>query len=294
MTATPAIRRTEAPTASGTRNEQGGWLLAAPLLLFTACMFLYPATTVIRTSLARSNDVDAGGFTFSHYISFFSDELYLKALTNTLLIAVLTTVITGAIGLLYAYQLTVRPGLRQLQLALLLTPLLVNGVVRIFGLQLGLISVDDLLMRADLIDSPLGLNYSLAGIVIALVMFQFPFMAMAVYASLSRLDTTLVEAARTLGADRLSVLVRVVFPLAVPGLVAGGVLTFAAAAGTFIVPAMMGGGRVNTVPQMVYTSLSQSQLWATASAFAVILVVVLVIPIMLGTHFGGRDTSGAR
>ncbi|WP_432992088.1 ABC transporter permease [Dactylosporangium sp. CA-233914] len=294
MTVTPPTRRAAEPADSGARNAQGGWLLAAPLLLFTAFMFLYPAITVLRTSLAKSNDVDSGGFTFSHYISFFSDELYVKALTNTLLIAVLTTVITGAIGLVYAYQLTVRPGLRRLQLALLLTPLLVNGVVRIFGLQLGLISVDHLLLRADLIDSPLGLDYSFAGIVIALVMFQFPFMAMAVYASLSRLDTSQLEAARTLGAGRLSVLVRVLLPIAVPGLVAGGVLTFAAAAGTFVVPAMMGGGRVNTVPQMIYTSVSQSQLWATASAFAVVLVVVLVIPIMLGTHFGSRDTSGPR
>jgi putative spermidine/putrescine transport system permease protein len=257
-------------------------------------MFLYPAISVIRTSVAESNDLHAGGFSLDHYISFFSDELYVSALRNTLLIAVLTSLITGAFGLVYAYQLTVRPGLRRLQLALLLTPLLVNGVVRIFGLQLGLISVNDLLTWLGLIDAPLGLNYSFTGIVIALVMFQFPFMAMAVYASLSRLDMSLVEAAQTLGAGRISVLLRVVFPLAVPGLVAGGVLTFAAAAGTFIVPAMMGGGRVNTVPQMIYTSVSQSQLWATASAFAVILVVVLVIPIMIGAHFGNRNTAGAR
>ncbi|MDQ7903562.1 ABC transporter permease [Phytohabitans sp. ZYX-F-186] len=285
---------TVATAARGEERARTGWLLSAPLLLFTAFMFLYPAISVIRTSVAGREEVNAGGFTLSHYTDFFTDELYLKALSNTLLIAVLTVLITGVLGLVYAYQLTMRPGLRQLQLALLLTPLLVNGVVRIFGLQLGLISVNDLLMWANLVDSPLGLNYSFTGIVIALVMFQFPFMAMAVYASLSRLDTTLVEAAQTLGAGRMSVLARVVFPLAVPGLVAGGVLTFAAAAGTFIVPAMMGGGRVNTVPQMIYTSVSQSQLWATASAFAVILVVVLVVPIMVGTHFGNRDTAGVR
>jgi len=294
MTLTAATRPEGRAAPPGDGSARGGWLLSAPLLLFTAFMFVYPAVSVIRTSLAESNALDAGGFTLRHYVDFFSDELYVKALTNTLSIAVLTVLVTGVLGLVYAYQLTMRPGLRQLQLALLLTPLLVNGVVRIFGLQLGLISVDDLLGRLGLTDSPLGLNYSFTGIVIALVMFQFPFMAMAIYASLSRLDTSLVEAAQTLGANRFSVLLRVVFPLAVPGLVAGGVLTFAAAAGTFIVPAMMGGGRVNTVPQMIYTSVSQSQLWATASAFAVILVVVLVIPIMLGSHFGNRSTAGGR
>ena len=281
---------------SGYRNGRAwqAWLLPAPLLVFVLLTFLYPAMTVIRTSFVSGEALNGGGFTLHHFATFFSDSLYIKSLVNTLLIAVLTTVITGVLGLVYAYQLTTHPGLRQLQLALLIAPLLVNGVVRVFGLQLGLISLNDLLMWTGVIGSPLGLNYSLTGIVIALVMFQFPFMAMAVYGSLSRLDLTLVEAAETLGASRLSVMRLVIFPLAIPGLVAGGVITFAAAAGSFLIPAMMGGGKVNTVSQMIYNSASQFLQWATASAFAVILVVILLVPILLGGRFGTNDTAGSR
>jgi ABC-type spermidine/putrescine transport system permease subunit I len=278
----------------GVKGSMGGWLLAAPLLVFVALMFLYPAFSVLRTSFLSGEQITSGGFSLQHYGTFFSDRLYINALVNTLTIAIVTTFVTGILGLIYAYRLTVCPGLRQLQLALLLTPLLVNGVVRIFGLQLGLISVNDLLTWMGLIKTPLALNYSFTGIIIALVMFQFPFMTMAIYASLSRLDTTLVEAAETLGASRTSVILHVIFPLAIPGLAAGGVLTFAASAGTFIIPAMMGGGMINTVPQMIYSNVSQSLQWATASAFAVILVVILIVPIMLSGRLADRDTSGSR
>jgi ABC-type spermidine/putrescine transport system permease subunit I len=272
----------------------GGWLLAAPLLIFVALMFIYPAFSVLRTSVLSGEEISSGGFSIKHYVNFFSDRLYINALVNTLAIAIATTLITGVLGLIYAYRLTVCPRWRQLQLALLLTPLLVNGVVRIFGLQLGLISLNDILTRIGLVTTPLALNYSFTGIIIALVMFQFPFMTMAIYASLSRLDTTLTEAAETLGANRFSVILHVIFPLAVPGLVAGSVLTFAASAGTFIVPAMMGGGMINTVPQMIYSNVSQSLQWATASAFAVILVAILIIPIMLSGRLANRDTAGSR
>ncbi|HEY0638579.1 MAG TPA: ABC transporter permease [Pseudonocardiaceae bacterium] len=299
MTAATDVRPPGAapPEGAARRRPQapfGGWLLSAPLLVFTAAMFLYPALSVVRTSLAESNERGSGGFTLRHYADFFADELYVRALLNTLVIAVVTVIITAVIGLIFAYQLTVRPGLRALQISLLLTPLLINGVVRIFGLQLGLISVSDVLMWLGIVDSPLGLQHSMTGIVMALVMFQLPFMAMAVYASLSRLDTSVLEAARTLGAGRVAVITRVVLPVAVPGLVAGGVLTFAAAAGAFIVPAMMGGGRINTVPQMIYISVSQSDQWATASAFAVILVVILLVPILFSARWSTRATYGGR
>lgn len=264
------------------------------MLIFVVALFLYPAFLVVRTSTVDGQDFDSGGFSLEHYRTFFADALYLDALFNTFLIAVLSTLIAAAIGLVYAYQLVRRPGLRSLVLIMLVLPLLVNGVVRIFGLQLGMISLDRGLQTTGLIDRPLNLQYSFAGIVIALVMFQFPFMALAIYATLSRLDVSQVEAAQTLGANRVVILWRIVLPLAVPGLAAGCVLTFAASAGTFIVPAMMGGGRINTVPQMIYSSVSQGSQWAIASAFSVVLVVILLVPILIGLRRGARTTAATR
>lgn len=288
------MTRARSPEDDATLGRRGSWLLGGPMLVFVVAMFGYPAYLVLRTSVASGDGLESGGFSLTHYVTFFSDSLYLDALLNTFVIAVVSTAITAVLGLLYAYEITRRPGLRTVLLLLLVLPLLVNGVVRIYGLQLGMISLDRVLLDLGLRDTPLGLQYSFAGIIIALVMFQFPFMALAVYAGLSRLDVSLVEAAQTLGAPRRAVLLRVVLPLAVPGLVAGSVLTFAAAAGTFIVPAMMGGGRVNTIPQMIYTSVSQTSQWATASAFAVVLVAILAVSILYSLRRGLRSTAGTR
>ena len=110
---------------------------------------------------------------------------------------------------------------------------------------------------------------------IGFTVFMFPIMAISVYASMSRLDQSLIAAAKTLGANRIRVFTSVVLPTAVPGLVAGGILVFAGAAGSFILPAMMGGGRILTLPQLVYNGISTDVSWGYASALAIILVLVI-------------------
>jgi putative spermidine/putrescine transport system permease protein len=269
-------------------------LLALPLLAYTVLLFVIPAISVVRTSITAGSGLSGGGITAEHYSEFFSDSFYLKALWNTLSIALLTVLIAGVIGLVYAYLLSTKPRFRRAQMALLLAPLLINGVVRIFGLQLGLNALNRFLQWAHIIDSPLPLLYSYPAIVIALVMFEFPYMALAIYASLARLDPALVEAARTLGAGRVATTVRIILPAALPGVVAGSVLTFAGAAGSYIVPAMMGGGRTATVPVMIYNAVSQTSQWGTGSAFAVILSVVLIVPILAFSRQASENTAGTR
>lgn len=275
-------------------SGRGYWLLALPLLAYTLVLFVIPAISVVRTSVTAGNGLAGGGLSGEHYSQFFSDSFYLRALWNTISIALLTVAITGALGLVYAYLLSTHPRFRRVQIALLLAPLLINGVVRIFGLQLGLNALNRFLEWTGLISSPLPLLYSYPAIVVALVMFEFPYMALAIYASVSRLDPALVEAAQTLGAGRAAVLTRIILPSAIPGVVAGSVLTFAGAAGSYIVPAMMGGGRVSTVPVMIYNAVSQTSQWGTGSAFAVILSVVLIVPILAFSRRAAENTAGAR
>jgi ABC-type spermidine/putrescine transport system permease subunit I len=259
---------------------RGYWLLGAPLLIYSLVLFVVPALTVLRTSAAPDPGLNTPGFTASHYGNFFSNSLYLTAWKNTIETSIITVLLIGVVGLLYAYGLVLHPRFRQLQMALLVAPLFVNGVVRIFGLQLGLDALNRFLVWAGIVGSPLKLEYSYTGVVIALAMFEFPYMAMAIYASLARLDPSLAEAARTLGANRWAVIRSVVLPSAMPGLIAGAVLTFAASAGSYIIPAMMGGGRINTLAQMVYSSVSQSSQWGTGSALAIILSITLLVPIV--------------
>lgn len=275
-------------------DQRGGWSLAAPILIMSLIVFVVPFLSVIRTSVAPGRGLASDGWSWEHYQRVFSDSVYLRALVNTLWLAAVAVVITAGLGLVYAYLLATRPRFQKLQLALLLAPLLINGVVRIFGLQLGVEALNRLLVDSGLLERPLNIIYSPAGVILAFVMFQFPFMAAAIFASLARLDTSLLEAARTLGAGRVQTFLRLVLPMAMPGVAAGSVLSFAGAAGSYIVPAMMGGGRVVTMPQMIFSSVGQMNEWGAASALAVVLITVLLIPVLVIARRASVSTAGGR
>jgi putative spermidine/putrescine transport system permease protein len=293
LTTTSLQGELPARSAGSFRRPSKLWLLVLPLLIYFVIFFILPAVRVVRTSVLPGAGVTGSGVTFGHYSGFFSG-LSLNALVNTLLIAVFTVLISALVGLVYTYQLQTRPGLRQLQLSLLLAPLLINGVVRIFGLELGLEALNKLLQWLKVISGPLPLVYSMPAVVIAMVTFMFPYMVMSIYASLSRMDISLVEAARTLGAGRWSTLRYVVLPAAMPGVLVGSAITFASSAGSYIVPAMMGGGRVNTIPVNIYSSVSEIGSWSTGAAYSILLTVILGIPVVLMFARSTRSTAGSR
>ncbi|WP_263118857.1 ABC transporter permease [Cellulomonas fimi] len=270
------------------RSAWGGWSLASPLTVFIALFFLGPFVTVVQSALA----VDGGAGT-GNFLRAVDSPVFWRAVGNTLRTSLLAVAVTAVIALPFAYGLVRKPRGRQLMLSLLFAPLVINGVVRIYGLQATLNLVNQTLLDLGLIRTALPLNYSMTGIVIGLVVFQLPLMAITVYSSLARLDHTLIAAAHTLGADRLRTLLHVVLPSAVPGLVGGSILVFANSAGSYILPAMLGGGRVLTLPQLVYNSVTTDVEWGYGSALALILVV-LVVPFLWAASTRQRDTGVSR
>jgi putative spermidine/putrescine transport system permease protein len=248
-----------------------GWALAVPVTIFALLFFVGPFASVIQSAL-RTPEVSV---TIDNFTRAFTNPVFWRSTGNTLVTAGWAVLTTATIALPFAYGLVMRPRGRQLMLSLLFAPLVINGVVRIYGLQATLNLINSTLVDWGWISSPLPLNYSVLGIVIGFTVFMFPIMAISVYASMSRLDRSLIAAAKTLGANRVRVFTSVVLPTAVPGLVAGGILVFAGAAGSFILPAMMGGGRILTLPQLVYNGISTDVSWGYASALAIILVLVV-------------------
>lgn len=280
-----------APPASGPRGTSrwAGWTLSLPLAVFTVLLFVGPFLTVIQSALF----VDGVSFGLGNFIQAFESPVFWRSVSNSLITSLWAVAITAAIALPFAYGLVMKPTGRQVMLALLFAPLVINGVVRIYGLQATLNLINQTLIDMGLIQTALPLNYSIFGIIIGFVVFQFPLMAISVYSSLARLDHSLISAARTLGADRLRVLVHVVLPSAVPGLISGAILVFANSAGSYILPAMLGGGRVLTLPQLVYNSVSTDVNWDYGSALALILVV-LVVPFLWIASLRQRAPKGSR
>lgn len=285
----PTSRQGRTPAGSTrSRPGWGGWSLAAPITVFMVLFFIGPFVTVLQSALSVDHAVGAGNFSRA-----LGSPVFWRAVRNTLETSLLAVLITAVIALPFAYGLVMKPRGRQLMLSLLFAPLVINGVVRIYGLQATLNLINQTLLDHGLISRALPLNYSMTGIVIGFVVFQLPLMAVSVYSSLARLDHTLIAAAHTLGAGRIRTLVHIVLPSAVPGLVGGAILVFANSAGSYILPAMLGGGRVLTLPQLVYNSVTTDVEWSYGSALALILVV-LVVPFLWAASTRQRETGASR
>lgn len=277
-----------APDAGkGRHGRLAGWPLALPIAVFLLIMFVSPFVIVVVSAFSGDEGVAA------NFARAFGSVVFWQAVKNTVISALLTVLITGAVALPFGYGLIMHARGRNVMLALLFAPLVINGIVRIYGMEAGLGLINTVLTKLGIIHDALPLNDSMPSIVIGFSGFMFPLMAVATYSSLARLDHSLIHAARTLGANRWRVLLHVVLPSAVPGLASGAILVFAASAGSYILPAMMGGGKVITLPQLVYDSISTNVGWNYSAALSLVLVA-LVVPFLLIASLRQRGEAGGR
>jgi putative spermidine/putrescine transport system permease protein len=134
-----------------------------------------------------------------------------------------------------------------------------------------------MLLKLGLIDEPVRLMFTFTGVVIALVHVQVPFMVLAVWTSLQKIDVTTEQAAETLGAPATTTLRRIVLPQVVPGVLSGGLIVFALTASAFATPAIIGGRRLKVVPTSVYDEILSNLNWPLGTALAVVLMVAVLL-----------------
>ncbi|MBN9451211.1 MAG: ABC transporter permease [Bosea sp.] len=226
-------------------------------------------------------------FTLKNFREIFSDSYFLEVFLRTLRIAVLVTLFAILIGVPEAYILNrMAPSWRGICLLAILGPLLVSVVARTLGWALLLGSNGLLnrgLMALGLIGQPLEFMFTETGVVIALVHVLIPFMILAVWASLQRLDPQIENAALSLGASRLTIWRRVILPQIVPGILSGSIIVFALAASAFASPAIIGGRRLKVAATLAYDEFLNTLNWPLGAAVAVLLLAALVI-LTVGTN----------
>ena len=226
-------------------------------------------------------------FTLKNFREIFSDSYFLEVFLRTLRIAVLVTLFAILIGVPEAYILNrMAPAWRGICLLAILGPLLVSVVARTLGWALLLGSnglVNRGLMALGLIGQPLEFMFTETGVVIALVHVLIPFMILAVWASLQRLDPQIENAALSLGASRLTIWRRVILPQIVPGILSGSIITFALAASAFASPAIIGGRRLKVAATLAYDEFLNTLNWPLGAAVAVLLLAALVT-LTVGTN----------
>jgi putrescine transport system permease protein len=286
-----------------------GVIIAAPfywLLIF----FLAPFVIVFKISVAESLiasppfsplfDIAQNGalsvhLVFDNYAYLWEDSLYIKTYVNSIRISTISTVLCLLLGYPIAYAIVrSAPTTRFVLLMLIILPFWTSFLLRIYA-WMGLLAdqgtINNILIYLGLINRPIRLMYSEFAVHIGIIYSYLPFMILPLYANMEKLDHTIHEAAADLGARPFTIFLTVTLPLTIPGIVAGSLLVFIPATGEFVIPDLLGGGNVLMIGRVLYDEFNANHDWPVASAVAIVLLLVLVIPMMLYQHIQSKQTT---
>ena len=255
------------------------------LIVFFLLPFALVLAIALGTNAPDSAPPVALGVSLENFKLLFTDDLYVAAWLSSLRIAAIATLVCLLLGYPMAYAIArAAPGRRPLLLMLVILPFWTSFLIRVYA-WMGLLSENGILNQflrwSGLADHPgtiLGTEWAVhLGIVYA----YLPFMVLPLYASLEKLDTSLLEAAADLGAKPFAAFLTVTLPLSLPGIVAGCLLVFIPAVGEFVIPDLLGGTDTLMIGKVLWDEFFTNADWPLASAVAICLLVLLVGPIAL-------------
>ncbi|KAA2313318.1 ABC transporter permease subunit [Pseudooceanicola sediminis] len=278
-------------------------LILVPYLWLIA-LFLIPFVIVVKISLSDvalarppyfpQLDLTAGWagirtffseLDFENFTFLTTDDLYWKAYLSSLKIAAISTALTLLIGYPIAYGMaSARPEWRATLMMLVILPFWTSFLIRVYS-WIGILSqgglLNTFLLWLGVIDQPLTILNTEIAVYIGIVYTYLPFMILPIYANLEKLDGALIEAAEDLGCSRTSAFWLVTIPLSKSGIIAGCFLVFIPAIGEFVIPSLLGGSQTLMIGKVLYEEFFSNRDWPVASAVAVVLLVILIVPIIL-------------
>jgi putrescine transport system permease protein len=232
---------------------------------------------------------------FDNYSYLWEDELYLNTYLSSVKISSISTVICLLLGYPMAYAIVRSPPTtKNILLMMVILPFWTSFLLRVYA-WMGLLAdqglVNDFLIWAGFIETPIRLMYSHFAVYVGIVYTYVPFMILPLYANMEKLDMELHEAAADLGAKPIATFFTVTLPLTWPGIVAGSLLVFIPATGEFVIPDLLGGGNVLMIGRVLYNEFHANHDWPVASAVAIALLVLLVVPMMLYQRVQAKQTE---
>jgi putrescine transport system permease protein len=289
--------------------DRRGWsdtLIGAPYVWLVA-LFLIPFLIVVAMSLATKTPTappfSFGGehppLNFGSYQRLLTDTLYLRAFLTSVANAFLAMILCLLIGYPMALGLTrVSPQRRTVLLMLVILPFWTSFLLRVYA-WMGLMGKNswfnglltdtwNLLVPIDWAVRSVPMMNTNFAVVLVMVYTYLPFMILPLYASLERLDPTLDEAALDLGSRPWRVFVDITLPQSMPGIIAGGLLVFIPAAGELVIPTLVGDAGSPMIGRIIADEFATARDWPMASAVAVALLVLMVLPTMAYSHYQAR------
>lgn len=289
--------------------DRRGWsdLVVALPYLWLTIFFLLPFLIVLAMSVATKTPT-APPFSFggeypliNHdaYARLLSDPLYLRAFLTSLTNAGVAMLLCLLLGYPMALALTrVSRARRNLLLMLIILPFWTSFLLRVYAwmglmgksswFNSALTEIWNWLVPANWMIGSIPIMHSNFAVVLVMVYTYLPFMILPLYANLERLDPTLNEAALDLGSRPWQVFWDITLPQSIPGIIAGGLLVFIPAAGELVIPSLVGDAGQPMIGRLILDQFSSARDWPMASAIAVALLVLMVVPTMLYSHYQAR------
>ncbi|WP_367924855.1 ABC transporter permease [uncultured Ruthenibacterium sp.] len=260
------------------------WLTVVPLYLFTLLFVLGPMIYMVVLSFQTRAEVwgVVNQFTLDNYKNIFH-PVYLQTFAESFKLAITSTLFIVAIGYPFGYFMAkLSPVWKKRMMMLLMIPFWTSSLIRMYGWIIIFRAngtLDKLLMGLGLTQTPLKLLYTYPAVVVGMVYALLQFMIFAVYSSAEKMDWSLVEAARDLGASPWQAFYTVTLKLTLPGLLSGVILTFIPSMGLFFIADILGGNKVVLVGSLIQDQLMKAHNWPFAAALSVALMVMTTLMI---------------
>jgi putative spermidine/putrescine transport system permease protein len=255
--------------------------LVGPATVFVAVGVLVPMAILLRYSFNKFDPrlmmVDA--FSLDNYVKFFADPYYVAVLWTTFRVAILCTVVCLAMGLPLAYVLArTSTRFKNVLIMLVVLPLFVGNAVRAAGWMVLLGSkgfINVILMRLGVINQPLSIMYTEVAVVVGIIAVNLPYMVLTLQSVIEGINRSLEEAAFSLGAGPMTMVRRVLLPLALPGVLAGTILTFILSMNAYATPVLLGGPTFKMMGPLVYGQFQLNN-WPFGASAAFVLMMATI------------------
>src|ERR1700684_4440160 len=289
-------------------ERHGYWLIIAPPLLFLIVFFLIPFAFALKISFAETairvppyTDLLSVtpdrhihlALSLANYKYLLTDEVYAVSYVYSLRTAFFSTLICLLIGYPMAYAMSRSSKATQnVLLLIIILPFWTSLLLRVYALE-GIIRenglLNTMLLHLGLIHHPLKIMRTTLAVYLGIIYSYLPSMVLPLFATLEKLDNTLLEAAADLGRPPWRAFVEITLPLSMPGVIAGSMLVFIPAIGEFVIPSLLGGPDNLMIGRVLWDEFFNNRDWPVASAVAIAFLVLLVGPIALYQHFHVKD-----
>lgn len=269
--------------------------MAYPYIFWISIIIVVPMLLIVLYAFTKpGNDVITIRFTLNNFVKFFSDDIFMSVLQQSLKIAVITTILCILLGYPAAYIIANADEKRKIILVLVITlPMWINMLVRTYA-WMGILQDNGIINSIlSFFNIPaIKMLHTDFAVILGMVYNFIPFMILQIYTSLTKMDKSYLEAADDLGANKIQSFLRITLPLSIPGVISGITLVFLPAVSSFFIPKLLGGGQYVLIGNVIESQFLTSGNWNFGSAISMIMAVIIMISMYITKKIDKNPSAG--